>query len=94
MRGETRRLTLTIEPIRRERPVISRLKSWDVLARDVHFAEYQAKLLRAGTMLDDVYIRKIQAFIHSQNLSQHVEVYRPPEGTVRFLEERRVERAT
>lgn len=83
-------MTLTIEQIRLEKPVISRLQNLDVLARDVQSAEYQVKLLRAGTMLNDVYIRKIQAFIHSQNLSQHVEVYRPPAGTVRFLEQARI----
>ncbi|MEX0600968.1 MAG: response regulator [Rhodothermales bacterium] len=83
-------MTLTMESIRLENPVISRLQNMDVLARDVQSVEYQAKLLRAGTMLNDTYIRKIQAFIHSQNLSQHIEVYRPPSGTVKFLEEMRM----
>lgn len=87
LNGDLRLLmTLTIEPVRLERPVVGRLRIMDVLAHDIQSTEYQAKLLRAGTVLNETYIRKFQAFIHSQNLSQHVEVYRPPDGTARFLE--------
>ncbi len=78
-------MTVTMEPILKEEPVISSVHRMDVLARDVQSAEYQIMLLRAGTMLSDAYIRKIQAFIHSKNLSQKVEVFRPPRGTAAFL---------
>lgn len=80
-------MTVTMEPIRKEAPVISSVHRMDVLAHDVQSAEYQIMLLRAGTMLSDDYIRKIQAFIHSKNLSQKVEVFRPPRGTAAFLNE-------
>ena len=80
-------MTLTMEPIIKEAPVISTVRRMDVLAHDVQSAEYQIMLLRAGTMLSEDYIRKIQAFIHSKNLSQKVEVFRPPHGTAAFLNE-------
>ena len=78
-------MTVTMEPIAREEPSISSVQPLDVLARDVHSAEYDIMLLRAGTMLNDDYIRKIRAFIHSNNLSQKLEVFRPPSGTAAFL---------
>ena len=80
-------MTVTMEPIPKEEPSIASVQPLDVLARDVHSAEYQIMLLRAGTMLNDDYIRKIRAFIHSNNLSQKLEVFRPPSGTAAFLTE-------
>lgn len=80
-------MTVTLEPIRREEPMISDLRPLDVLATDVHSAEYQIMLLRAGTMLNDDYIQKIRAFIRANNLSEKLEVFHPPDGTAAFLNE-------
>ena len=80
-------LSFTMESVPIEDCLIRQLKPLDVLAHDIQSAEYQVVLLRAGTMIKQSYIEKIQAFIHSQNLSQKVQVFRPPQGTVKFLSE-------
>lgn len=80
-------ITLSIEPIRLESLSVNNVEPFDILGIDIQSAEQRLMLLRSGTMLGDDHIRRIQAFIHSQDASQVVKVYRPPARTVQFLQQ-------